>query len=461
MNKKHIIIGIIILVAVLVCSFAGICFVTEQYRKASVEKLVDRFADIEHSYLDYAKQVKPIVDSSNPDVVHANTILGFYGLIDKLGERQSQSHWQKALELIDEGRWRDWKETDYKIVTEFLDVNRDIILDIRTLAASGGPFYVLDFCELFEQVVPQHPRIRDCVDLLTANITVEVSRSNYEEVVKDITAIIQLADICGKEPVFWSQMNYQRIISTIYGNVEQVVRGERLDNKSVKTVIRQISNSVNRAAFPDAYITEGIFGIKAFRNIETDNKHGNYAPSASFFLRYLHGSLLARPLRNIEEMNYIEITTRKSNAMQLPFYEAKPLLKQIDIDIENMPRYWLMAQTLLMLKTENFRIQAQYEARLGLLQIGLAIESYYGQHGEYPQTLDEIAPLFDDPIPLDPFTGQPFVYELHDKGFTLYSAMGSATDFTDHKPPAWADSHGNIVWRYDQESSATSAEHSK
>ncbi|MEM8883162.1 MAG: hypothetical protein AAGD14_03750 [Planctomycetota bacterium] len=41
----------------------------------------------------------------------------------------------------------------------------------------------------------------------------------------------------------------------------------------------------------------------------------------------------------------------------------------------------------------------------------LALHVHKQQHSEFPASLDELAPLFPDGIPLDPFTDQPFVYE--------------------------------------------------
>ena len=85
--------------------------------------------------------------------------------------------------------------------------------------------------------------------------------------------------------------------------------------------------------------------------------------------------------------------------------------------------------------------QAFHEAQMGLMQVGLTVEQYHAEHGAYPQTLDVIG----GGLPLDPYTGQPFVYEPGTNGFTLYSARGSMVPAEEYNP--LIDSNGNIVWR--------------
>ena len=83
------------------------------------------------------------------------------------------------------------------------------------------------------------------------------------------------------------------------------------------------------------------------------------------------------------------------------------------------------------------------------MQVGLAMELYHGQHGVYPKTLDEIAPTLNDEIPLDPFTGEQFVYEPGQEGFTLFSQSGEVADVNRYRMSIdnVADANGNIYWR--------------
>lgn len=51
----------------------------------------------------------------------------------------------------------------------------------------------------------------------------------------------------------------------------------------------------------------------------------------------LYSSPLARPWQNMDERTYAEFTSRLARAARLPFYEAKPLLDEIEQDTQDMP----------------------------------------------------------------------------------------------------------------------------
>ena len=57
-----------------------------------------------------------------------------------------------------------------------------------------------------------------------------------------------------------------------------------------------------------------------------------------------------------------------------------------------------------------------------LARTGIALERYRLAHGEFPESLDAIAPYFMEKIPHDIINGQPLHYRRTDDGqFVLYS----------------------------------------
>ncbi|HKB05661.1 MAG TPA: hypothetical protein VKD90_25805 [Gemmataceae bacterium] len=55
------------------------------------------------------------------------------------------------------------------------------------------------------------------------------------------------------------------------------------------------------------------------------------------------------------------------------------------------------------------------------LHIAFALAAYQRDYGNYPKTLDALAPKYLDKVPDDLFTGKPLVYRPAEKGFLLYS----------------------------------------
>jgi hypothetical protein len=98
---------------------------------------------------------------------------------------------------------------------------------------------------------------------------------------------------------------------------------------------------------------------------------------------------------------------------------------------------------LLPALTRAIESQARTEAQFDLMQIGLSVEQYHAQNGTYPTTLDAIAPSIGGAVPVDPFTGQPYHYQLSSGGFLLYSVGANGVD--DRGTQDYRK--GDIVWR--------------
>jgi hypothetical protein len=72
--------------------------------------------------------------------------------------------------------------------------------------------------------------------------------------------------------------------------------------------------------------------------------------------------------------------------------------------------------------TKAFQTLAYNQTLVNEAQIVCALERYHLAHGEYPETLDTLAPQFIEKIPHDIIGGQPLHYRRTDDGkFLLYS----------------------------------------
>jgi hypothetical protein len=63
-----------------------------------------------------------------------------------------------------------------------------------------------------------------------------------------------------------------------------------------------------------------------------------------------------------------------------------------------------------------------------LLMAELALRLYYEEHGRYPERLEELVPTYLDSVPIDPFSGQPLVYRVHDEKYHLSSVWANHID---------------------------------
>lgn len=70
----------------------------------------------------------------------------------------------------------------------------------------------------------------------------------------------------------------------------------------------------------------------------------------------------------------------------------------------------------------------QHMLNLRLPQLGLALAAFRHDRGEFPASLDALAPGYLKSVPLDPFTDKPFHYRRDGAGYLLYSVGENGKD---------------------------------
>ena len=73
------------------------------------------------------------------------------------------------------------------------------------------------------------------------------------------------------------------------------------------------------------------------------------------------------------------------------------------------------------------RIESRPQNRHRVVQAGLAAELYRFEHGTYPQSLEALQPMVNEPL-VDVMTGEPFQLKPFDKGVLIYSLGLNGTD---------------------------------
>ncbi|MCC6234423.1 MAG: hypothetical protein IT580_17405 [Verrucomicrobiales bacterium] len=82
-----------------------------------------------------------------------------------------------------------------------------------------------------------------------------------------------------------------------------------------------------------------------------------------------------------------------------------------------------------------------------LAEIACALERHRLRHGQFPETLDVLAPTFLDRLPADPMTGKPFLYRRTEDGwFKLWSVGLNGRDDGGTMKRRDNDQHGDWVW---------------
>ena len=65
---------------------------------------------------------------------------------------------------------------------------------------------------------------------------------------------------------------------------------------------------------------------------------------------------------------------------------------------------------------------------MGTGQIALACKIYKSREGRFPEYIAALVPDILAEEPVDPFTGDPFIYKLREDGFVVYSVGSNEKD---------------------------------
>ena len=143
------------------------------------------------------------------------------------------------------------------------------------------------------------------------------------------------------------------------------------------------------------------------------------------------------------------------NVMELPSIAAHRAESVLDIERQHVSPYNVVA---LMICPYFGRLAERFvftQSSLDLARVACALERYHIAHGQYPKTLDELAPQFIENIPHDIINGQPLHYRrMNDGQFILYSVGWNETDdggvvIFKKDSAGYVDmNQGDWVWRY-------------
>lgn len=111
-----------------------------------------------------------------------------------------------------------------------------------------------------------------------------------------------------------------------------------------------------------------------------------------------------------------------------PYYEVRGELDRLRAErVDGAPWYAELTRAMLPTIGKALERQATTEASLGTTQLAAALRTWRDEHGAYPPTLEAVREVLPR-MPLDPFTGKPYLYRREGEGFVVYTAGPSGID---------------------------------
>jgi len=322
-----------------------------------------------------------------------------------------------------------WDEVTWECVQEYTALCEEYIPEVRRVAALGGPVAGFDAAQAAAMELHHTHSMRDLANMLRLHAIATARQSEMDEAVDDIIAGMRLADALACEPVLRSQSTRNYMYAILIDAIQQAFAPGDLPREQVMRLVEHLAGADHLEAFAEALAGQAIVDLTLFEQIRNEtpwavdqleycSRYRKWEPSPA---KKLLATLPARPVLNLNEAAYAEMMQRTVAAAQLPLADAVEEYGQIRREVLELSVLQPVSFHLLAWVCGVCHIQANHESMARLVQIGLVVELYHAEHGEYPASLDAIAPDFGGSVPNDPLTNEPYHYERMDDSFLLRS----------------------------------------
>lgn len=304
-----------------------------------------------------------------------------------------------------------------------------ILERMRAMASKGGPLCALDFSKASsggdeEDVYEEH--LRDagrCGAMLAAQARRLLMQGEHAEAEAYLIAVMQLADALAQEPLIKSQERRHQL----YASLQEVLQAAPLPLEMATRLVERLGQGDLRASVKEALRGELYGGLVAYdawkaRSFKEEVDWDKGWRSAYWGTRnWLWARPMCEPWFNQDQETWIELVSDMAEIPEQPYYAVQARVMEIEETIDGLPDTKMVARWQADRVIEAFEHQAEHEARLDIMQIGILLEQYFAREGMYPTTLDVIADTLGGELPIDPFTGIPYRFERGDDHFLIWS----------------------------------------
>jgi len=344
--------------------------------------------------------------------------------------------------------WSDWTDDDFRRLAEFLGPHEDLLDEIRRLARLGEPVYHVDLSKGYEAELSHLAALRSMARLLSRDAALRVRAGDLEGALENYRAIVGLSETLVEEPIIISQLVRIAMTGVMFESMGSLLPPGQVSPDEARAFVEETAELYHREALVNAFLTEGAFGIDFMDGLREGTSYFDPSGSSPPEVRGLLGLLYQTPIvggviLDADQGNFAEYIERLSVAADNSYYEIAPELQTMEAEMEDLSFLSHNTQIIVPALTRVQIAQARSEALIDLMRMGLSLEAYYAETGSYPENLNAIARDLGGTVPVDPFTGESYVYKPEGDAFTLYSVGQNQQD----DDGRFNYREGDIVWR--------------
>jgi hypothetical protein len=257
--------------------------------------------------------------------------------------------------------------------------------------------------------------------LLGIDAVIKAEDGYVEEAINQCLAAKRFLKLYLQEPFLISYLVGMACMKQVAVCMNYIVSDRDIGTEPLKKILREWDSSPWRGGLVWALESERILGLKSCLLYLKGEYDLNIGMAGDIFC------WLFRPVCK----NEIIWMTRKYNLIlkiaEAPYYSSGDI-KELEGKIFSTPWYYKMAGALVPNVVTVLFKRATLDAVFDTARIGIACKIYKNLHGDFPEDLAKLSPEILKKVPVDPFTGHPFIYKKQDSGFIVYSVGSNLKD---------------------------------
>jgi len=276
---------------------------------------------------------------------------------------------------------------------------------------------------LYDMRIPDAVKMINAVRLLGIDAVFKADEGKVQEAISQIRWGMRFVRKTLDEPLLITGLIATANMKYLHTCLRHIINGRDIDSDTLHTVIQDMNPELWREKFVRGIQGERVFFLEnslAVLEGERDVLGFNLGDTIFFWV--------IRPLTKADTLWAMKMFDKIETASLSPYYEIKEFHKNLDEEFESIPWSFRLSELMFPNFSSAWLKEAILEAMMGTGQIALASKIYKNQEGRFPENIAELIPDILAKEPVDPFTGEPFIYKHQDDGFMVYSVGSNEKD---------------------------------
>ena len=354
----------------------------------------------------------------------ADYMIDAFSYYEKLHDAADPNLAQKVYNAELPARTEPISEETKNLIAQYIGDNQQALKLLHKGAAAEHSRYPVDFTAGFAALMPYLSEIRDAARLLKLEAVLHAENAEPQLATDSVISGFGLARSLAKEPLLISQLVRVACQALAISTLEQVINRTELTDQQLAELGQCIANAEDLSDMSVGFVGERCMGISFFKEPEPVGP----GPVGSMPATPILSLYRATGLVDKSALIYLDMMEGCIEAARLPPHQRQKAIDAAQAKLATTSKIHVLLHMLAPGFSRVTTLDIRSIAQLRTARVGLAIQRYHLATSKLPDALADLAPIYLDAVPKDPFDGNDLRYRKLETGFVVYSIGEDGSD---------------------------------